>query len=169
MGKRLPVLVLGLGNPLRGDDGVGSRVVEKLIRRGVPPGVEILNGGAVGLGLLNLMEERERVIIVDAARMGRRPGEFIRFVPDDGFLASRFDSFSLHNTGLSEVLALANALDRTLPQVVIFGVQPAEVGWIEGLSPAVEAAVPALVDAVLSELGQSAQIAGVCPKEKTYA
>nr|HID13996.1 hydrogenase maturation protease [Anaerolineae bacterium] len=146
----MSVLVLGLGNPLRGDDGVGCRLAEELARRELPPGVQVLDGGAVGLGLLDLMEGWERVIIVDAAEMGRRPGGFVRFTPSDVRLASVSDRFSLHHAGLSEVLVLADALGRALPEMVIFGVQPAEVGWGEGLSPAVEAALPALADAVLS-------------------
>jgi len=144
-------LVIGLGNPLRGDDGVGCRVVEELARRELPPGVQVLDGGAGGLGLLSLMEGWERVVIVDAAEMGRRPGEFARFTPADVRLASASDRFSLHHAGLSEALALADALGRALPEMVIFGVQPASVGWGEGLSPAVEAALPALIAAVLEE------------------
>jgi len=148
----MSVLVLGLGNPLRGDDGVGPRLVEELIRRELPPDVEVLDGGAIGLGLLDLVEGRERVIIVDAAEMGRAPGEFVRFTPDDARFAPAPDSFSFHHAGLSETLALADALGRSLPDMVIFGVQPAEIGWGEGLSQAVEAALPVLIDAVLDEI-----------------
>jgi hydrogenase maturation protease len=146
------VLILGLGNPLRGDDGIGCRVVEELVRRGLPDGVEALDGGAAGLGLLDLMEGWERVVIVDAAEMGRGPGEFIRLTPADVQLASTSDRFSLHHAGLSEVLALADALGRALPEMVIFGVQPAVIGWREGLSPVVETVLPALTDAILEEI-----------------
>jgi hydrogenase maturation protease len=146
------VLILGLGNPLRGDDGAGCCLVEELARRELPPGVRVLDAGVGGLGLLDLMEGWERVIIVDATEMGRKPGEFVRFTPADARLAATSDRFSLHHAGLSEVLALAGALGRTLPEVVIFGIQPVEVGWREGLSPAVEAALPALTDAVLKEI-----------------
>ncbi|MBC8449055.1 MAG: hydrogenase maturation protease [Chloroflexi bacterium] len=148
------VLVLGLGNPLRGDDGVGCRLVEELAHRKLPTGVQVLDGGTAGLGLLDLMEGWERVTIVDAAEMGRRAGEFLRFTPADVRLASTPDHFSPHHIGLEEVLALADALGRALPEIVIFGVQPAEIGWREGLSPAVEAALPALADAVLEEINK---------------
>jgi len=154
----MSVLVLGLGNPLRGDDGVGCRVVEELTRRELPPGVQVLDGGAAGLGLLDLMEGWERVVVVDAADVGREAGEFVRFTPADFRLLSAPDRFSLHHAGLSEVLALADALGRALPGMVIFGVQPAEVGWREGLSPAVETVLTALADSVLEEIG------GICPK-----
>ncbi len=157
--SQFATLILGLGNPLRGDDGVGCRMVEELTRWELPPGVHVLDGGAGGLGLLDLMEGWKRVVIVDAAEMGQKPGEFVRFSPADVRLASASDRpsagsghrFSLHHAGLSEVLTLADALDRTLPEMVIFGVQPARVGWGEGLSPAVEAALPALIAAVLKE------------------
>lgn len=152
------ILVIGLGNPLRGDDGIGPRVVEELIRRGLPEGVTALDGGTGGLDLLQVLEGWERVVVIDAADVGRErgreilPGQFVRFTPDQAWLAQAADRFSLHYAGLSEVLALANALGRALPRMVIFGVQPAEVGWGEGLSPAVEAALPALTDAVLEEI-----------------
>jgi hydrogenase maturation protease len=151
-------LVLGLGNPLRGDDGVGPRVVEELTRRGLPEGVTALDGGTGGLDLLQMLEGWERVVVVDAADIGRErggkvpPGQFVRFAPDQALLGEAADPFSLHSAGLSEVLALANALGRTLPEIVIFGVQPAEVGWGEELSPAVEAVLPALADAVFNEV-----------------
>jgi len=150
-------LVLGLGNPLRGDDGIGPRIVEELVRRGLPEWVAALDAGNAGLDLLNVLEGWERVVIVDAAEMGREPGRFIRFMPDEARLTRAGDPFSLHDAGLGEALALAGALGRTLPELVIFGVQPAEIDWREGLSPAVESAVPALADAVIAELEQFAK------------
>jgi len=132
----MSVLVLGLGNSLRGDDGIGPRQV---------------------------LEDWKQVVVVDAADVGQEPGQFVRFTPDQARLAQAADRFSLHHAGLSEALALASAVGRALPEIVIFGVQPAEVGWGEGLSPAVETALPALADAVLKE------IAGICPKGEDYA
>jgi len=148
--KRLAII--GLGNPLRGDDGVGCRLVEELARGELPPDVRVLDGGTAGLGLLDLLEGWNRVIIVDAAEMGRRPGEFVRFTPAEVRLHASPDRFSLHHAGLSEALALAGALGQALPEMVIFGVQPVEIDWGEGLSPAVEAVLPALADAVVEEI-----------------
>jgi hydrogenase maturation protease len=150
-------LILGLGNPLRGDDGVGPRIVEDLTRRGLPEGVEALDGGTGGLDLLQVLEGWKRVVVVDAADVGRGPGEFIRFTPEEAHLVEVANPFSLHNAGLGEALALAKVLRQTLPEMVIFGVQPEQVGWGQGLSQAVEAALPALADAVLEEA------TGACP------
>jgi hydrogenase maturation protease len=145
------VLILGLGNPLRGDDGVGPRVIEELNRRKLPEGVKAQDGGTGGFDLLHVLEGWERAVIVDAADVGRAPGQFVRFTPKDARLIESADGFSLHNAGLAEALALAKAVGQPLPEMVIFGVQPERVGWGEGLSPAVEATLPALVDAVLDE------------------
>lgn len=148
-------LILGLGNPLRGDDGIGPRIIENLTHHGLPKGVAAIDGGTGGLDLLPILERWERVVIVDAADMGQRPGQFTRFTPDQVYLAMSDNRFSLHHAGLSEVLTLAHALERTLPEMVIFGVQPADVGWGEGLSPNVEAMLPELIDAILNELSDS--------------
>ena len=144
-------LILGLGNPLRGDDGLGPRVVTELNRRGLPDGVTALDGGIGGLDLLRYLEEWERVVIVDAADVGRAPGEYVRFTPREARLLTAGRGFSVHNAGLAEAIGLAEALGRSLPEIVVFGLQPERVNWQEGLSPAVEAALAALVDAVLEE------------------
>ncbi len=143
------LLILGLGNPLRGDDGIGPRVIEELNRRGLPEGVTALDGGIGGLDLLNVLEGWERVIIVDAADIGQEPGQFARFTPDQMRLAGSTDALSLHHAGLAEALALAQALGQPLPEITILGVQPATTEWGEGLSPVMEAVLPTVVEAVL--------------------
>jgi hydrogenase maturation protease len=145
------VLVIGLGNPLRGDDGVGPCIIEELTRHGLPKEVTALDAGAGGLDLLRMLEGWKQAIIVDAADIGKEPGQFICFTPDEAHFVGTEGTFSLHDAGMAEALALADALGQPLPEMVIFGVQPARVDWGEGLSPAMEAALPVLVDAVLDE------------------
>ncbi|MGD8243933.1 MAG: hydrogenase maturation protease [Anaerolineae bacterium] len=145
-------LILGLGNPLRGDDGIGPSVVKELAHRNLPEEVTLIDGGTGGLDLLRLLERWKRVVIVDAADVGRDPGECVRFTPEEVRLVGASAPLSLHHAGLSEVLTLAEALDLHLPEMVIFGVQPAEIGWKEGLSPAVAATLSTLADAVLQEI-----------------
>jgi hydrogenase maturation protease len=147
-----PVLILGLGNPLQADDGVGCRVIEALEERELPPGVEVMDAGTPGVGLINLLEGRQRAIIVDAAEMGRQPGEVMRFRPEDVTLTGSTDRFSLHRTAVADALALAHALNLALPEIVFFGVQPGYVGWRDVLSPEVAAAVPGLIDAILEQV-----------------
>jgi hydrogenase maturation protease len=148
----LPTLVIGLGNCQRGDDGVGVCVAKALATQVLPAGVEVVDGGTQGLGLVNLMEGRRRVIVVDAADMGRAPGQFLRCTLDEANLLSKDRPLSLHEAGLCEALLLAHALNLLPDEVVILGVQPASVEWDRDLSPEVRAALPALVAAVVAEV-----------------
>lgn len=147
-----PTLILGLGNLLQGDDGVGCRVAQELERRTLRDDVEVIDAGTPGIGLLNLFEGRERVIIIDAAEMGLPPGTFRRFGPQDVLLTGSNQRFSLHRTGVIDSLMLARELSIKLPQIVFFGVQPAIVDWNDALSPQVQAAVPQVIEEILNEL-----------------
>jgi hydrogenase maturation protease len=151
---RKPILILGLGNPLRGDDGVGCQVAEVLARQTLPPDVEVMDGGTPGVGLLHILEGRRRVILVDAAEMGRAPGSVARFRPGETRLGESAEGFSLHHSGVAEALALAEALRLDLPELLVFGVQPAHVGWDQALSRPVQAAVANVVEAVTQEAGR---------------
>jgi len=147
-------LVLGLGNPFRGDDGVGAAVVAMLQKRHLPGGVTVEDAGTPGLELLLLWQGYQRVLIVDAAEMGMQPGLWRRFLLEEADLP--FDDVSLqgtlHGVGLAESLALAKALEILPPVMVIYGVQPASIGWSATLSKPVLAAVPALCDAISNEV-----------------
>ena len=153
-GGRVPLatLVIGLGNPLRGDDGVGVRAIEMLATQPLPPDVEVIDGGTLGLGIVNLLEGRQRVIVLDAADVGRTPGQLVRFSLDEAELMGGDHHISVHTAGLREALLLAEALEMLPAEVIIFGVQPANLEWDNSLSPEVEAALPNLVAAVLTEI-----------------
>jgi hydrogenase maturation protease len=145
-------VVIGLGNPLRGDDGIGVRVAQALGERPLPHGVEVVDGGTQGLGLVTLLEGRQRAILVDAARVGREPGQFVRFTLDEANLLGDDPSMAIHEAGLRDVLILAEALKVLPEQVIIFGVEPASIEWDSTLSAQVEATLPGLVQAVLEEI-----------------
>ncbi len=145
-------LILGLGNPLRGDDGVGVYVVQELETRALSEGVELVDGGTQGLGIIPLLEGRQRVILVDAADVGRSPGEFVRFGLDEGRLLGEDRHLAIHYAGLRDALLLAQALKMLPPEVIIYGVQPVSTQWDSALSPQVEAILPKLVEAVLAEV-----------------
>ena len=150
--SRPPTLIIGLGNLLRGDDGVGVRLAQILARQTVPDGVEVVDGGTQGLGLVPLLEGRQQVILVDAAEVGKTPGQFVRFTLDEAALRGSDQHLSVHAAGLREALLLAQALKLLPGEVVIFGMQPANLDWETTLSPEVEAALPDLLSAVLAEI-----------------
>ncbi len=145
-------LVLGLGNPLLGDEGIGVRVVEELSGLELPDGVEVAEGGTAGVGLIGLMEGYQRVIVVDAADMGQPPGRVVRFTPSEAQFKMAETRLSLHQIGLGEALALAEALEVAPAEVVIIGVQPGRIAGRVGLSPEVERAIPQISKMVLASL-----------------
>lgn len=147
-----PTLVLGLGNPLMGDDGLGQAVLEGL--RGLqwaPGAVLLVDGGTWGMNLLPEIEDAGRLLLVDSIDQGRAPGTLIRLERHE---LPRFFSLKLspHQVDLREVLALAE-LRGTLPvETVAIGVQPESVELRIGLSATVEARVPQVVDAAVRQL-----------------
>jgi hydrogenase maturation protease len=157
--------VLGLGNAFRGDDGVGPAVVQELDGSAPwPGGVDLLDGGTPGLETALLLEGYGRAIIVDAAELGRRPGEWSRLElggegePQGGPPGAT----SLHEAGLAEALVLGSTLKILPERLTIYGVQPLECGWSPGLSEPVRAAVAEVCRAIRDDLGSAVAAEGAC-------
>ena len=145
-------LILGLGNALRADDGVGPAVIDWLDQQALPPDVEAIDGGTAGLDIVPTLMGHEQAIIVDAANVGRAPGEWVRFTPDVARLEDNATALSLHSAGLAEALALGAALN-VLPQtIIIYGVQPQSLEWSPQMSDEVGAAVIEVGQAILREV-----------------
>jgi hydrogenase maturation protease len=145
-------LVLGLGNILLGDEGVGVRAVERLLSLyDFPPGTRVLDGGTLGLDLLPYVEDTDRLLLIDAVQAGLEPGSLVRLEGEKvpAFLAVKV---SPHQMGLPDLLAAARLQDRYPEKVVLWGVQPGEMRTSLDLSPPVAARMDALLDRVLAEL-----------------
>jgi hydrogenase maturation protease len=152
-----PVLVLGIGNVLMGDDAVGSRVVEAL-RAGaadgsldVPTDVALVDGGSLGIELLPELAEARAAVLVDAALVGDAPGT-IAVWRVDGPAGAADVADALGSPGLADLLATARLVDALPASLSIVGIQPAALAAHHGLSAAVEAALPAAVEATLGEV-----------------
>jgi hydrogenase maturation protease len=138
-------LVIGVGNTLRGDDGVGVRVAQELAGGPLPEGVAVIDGGTGGLDLLFELEQAERVILIDAAEMGCEPGE-VRVFPGEHVADAPGVRFSsTHGFGVAEVLALARSLGLEV-EVTVVGIQPVEVTYRDGLSETLASRVPEYVE-----------------------
>lgn len=151
--RRAPVLVLGLGNPYWGDDGVGQAALEALSCRSLPPGVEIRDGGTGGLLLLDVIADREHLLVIDAGDFGEAPGTVRDFSPEEAGLCRADRPLSFHQAGLAEVLEIARKLGMAPRNVHLWVVQPGRLGPGCGLSAPVQAALPGLVDSVCRALG----------------
>jgi hydrogenase maturation protease len=151
MSERTPLLVLGLGNVLLEDDGVGGAAVSLLLDRyRAPAGVEVLDGGTLGLSLLPYLESAAAAILVDAVGADAAPGSIVRLDGDDvaPAVATRL---SPHQVGVSDLLDGARWLERYPPRVVLLGLVPASMNLAVGLSPRVRASLPDLVERVVDE------------------
>ncbi|RME36805.1 MAG: HyaD/HybD family hydrogenase maturation endopeptidase [Thermoflexia bacterium] len=148
----MKTLVLGVGNILLSDDGVGVHVV-RLLREQYrfPQEVEILDGGTLGLDLLPYVEDTDRLLIVDAVQMDEPPGTVAR-LEGDRVPAMLGLKYSPHQVGLSDLLAAARLRGRYPPEVVLWGIQPASLEVGLDLSPTVAAQVEVLLANVLAEL-----------------
>lgn len=145
-------LVLGIGNILLRDEGVGVHVVQTLRGRHLPEGVEIVDGGTAGPALIDFIADRPRVIVIDAVRANGKPGTVLRLTDAD-LAGSAAAAVSLHEVGLLEAILMARQLGCPPREIVIFGVIPKDMGPGLDLTPEVAAVVPKVADLVLAELG----------------
>jgi hydrogenase maturation protease len=146
------ILVLGLGNILLQDEGLGVRVAERLAARyRLPPDVQVMDGGVMGLDLLPHLEGVSHLLITDAVQGGQPPGSLVR-LEGEAIPAALSLKMSMHQVGLQELLALAG-FQGTLPErVVLWGLEPASLEWGLELSAPIAAQIDALVDAAVGEL-----------------
>ena len=145
------IAVLGLGNLMRADDGVGIHAIRKLIdNRLVPPGVEVIDGGTLGLDLLPRVEEFTHLLAIDAIDFGAPPGALSRLANLD--LLTLPVGKSAHLLGFSDLLCALRLLGRKPCEVVLLGVQPQSIDWGVTLTPIVAAALDDLLEAALSLL-----------------
>ncbi|HEY3373501.1 MAG TPA: HyaD/HybD family hydrogenase maturation endopeptidase [Candidatus Aquicultor sp.] len=148
------ILVLGVGNLILSDEGVGVHLVRRLQSENLPANVEIEDGGTQGLELLDYMDDVAKLIIVDCIKAGSEPGSIFRFEPDKVDVIPREYKISFHDLGIYDFIRLAEALDK-LPPTMIFGIEPERIDWGEELSPAVEAKMDKLKEFVLKEINDS--------------
>jgi hydrogenase maturation protease len=144
-------IVVGVGNTILSDDGVGvhaARLLQNDPR--TPAGVTILDGGTLGLELLPYVSDASRVLFLDAVNSGGAPGAPTRMTASE--LLGTSTGWSVHQLGVADLIA-ALALASAGPQdIVVLGVQPANTDWGTSLSPGVEASLTWLVDAALAQL-----------------
>jgi hydrogenase maturation protease len=141
-------LILGMGNLLLCDEGVGVHVAHALAQRKLPPGVVVVEAGTAFLDVLPDIERADRILLIDAMEGGGAPGTVYR-VPFDqcrhpDMLAS------LHGFDLSRVLYMAGR--NRAPEVTVFGIEPARIEWGTALSPAIQRVLPTVEEAILNEL-----------------
>jgi len=143
--------VVGIGNVLLMDEGIGCHVAHAL--ESVPvPDAEVIDGGTCP-DVSQLVADADKVVIVDAVRGGGLPGQIYRFRPEDIEMEEK-RVLSLHDVGLIDSLKLTQ-LRHNVGETVIIGVEPRELGWGLELSPELQEKMPQIIDVVLDELNNT--------------
>jgi hydrogenase maturation protease len=148
----MAILVLGIGNSLMNDDALGVTAIEELQSRYTfPAGVTVVDGGTLGLDLLPMLEGVKKLLIIDAIDMGAAPGALFRLQGEE--VPRAFASkLSVHQMGVQDLLAVAELQGHVPEELVVWGVQPGSIEMEMRLTPAVAAAMIALLDGVVGEL-----------------
>ncbi|MGB2807133.1 MAG: HyaD/HybD family hydrogenase maturation endopeptidase [Sedimentisphaerales bacterium] len=149
--NRRPILILGIGNILLRDEGVGVRVIEQMQKIPLPDDVELVDGGTAGADLLDVLAERKKVIVIDAVQADCEPGIVLRFSADD-LTRPNGNGMSLHELGLGEALTMTKQLGCEPKEVVVFGIKPMDISCGLELSEEISSSVLKVVDLVLAEI-----------------
>ena len=147
-----PVLVLGLGNILMQDEGIGVRVIEQLHKDfEFPEQVEVLDGGTAGMALYEHVVDREHLIVIDAVKTGRPPGTVVT-LQDEEVPAFLQNKVSPHQLALSDILATLTIAGEKVPNVMVMGVEPLSLQVGLEMSEVVAGKIKLLVKRVVEHL-----------------
>lgn len=146
------ILLLGVGNLLLKDEGLGVHAVRRLMEMDLPPHVEVMDGGTGGFDLLDAIEGRQKVVMIDAIKAGKEPGTLYRFAAEDMENQAKC-RLSLHDIDVGDLLQLMDVLDVRKPEILVIGVEPKDMDSASlELSPEIEARLPRLIEVVLKEI-----------------
>lgn len=148
MGK---ILVVGIGNLLLMDEGIGVHVVRRLEEAGLPLGVEAIDGGTNSYDLVDIFCQADDLIIVDALKGGHAPGTIYRAPLEELGLKPEENGVSLHQMHFIEAMNMVNLMGYH-PRAVVFGIEPHTIDWGLDLSPQVEEKMPRVLELVREEI-----------------
>jgi hydrogenase maturation protease len=146
------VVVIGVGNLLLEDEGIGIHTVRALEEMNLNQDVKIIDGGTAP-DLIAYTEARDKLIIIDAAKAGGEPGTIYRFQPQD-LAADSEITLSVHELDVEQNLRLMALTGNKPSEIVIIGVEPKRMDWGTELSPELQPVIPEIVKVVLREIGR---------------
>lgn len=144
------VKIIALGNRLRGDDGIGPIVIEELKKKNLKNEITLLDAGSDAFAVLEHLMEEDPAIIIDCARMGKQPGEFVSMSIDSDKLRIAEKSISLHGFSLAEVIQLAQNTGD-IAQGRIIGIEPEAIEFNTGLSLVLQNKLNKITNFVIEE------------------
>ncbi len=146
------IVVLGIGNTILSDEGLGVKALELLRKRYDFPGnVELIDGGTIGIDLLYFIEDADRLLVLDAVLGNGKPGSFHKFVGNEVKAYFR-NKVSMHEIGFQEVLGLLELKGTNNKEIVVMGLEPKTIDLGTELSPEVLSGMEVLLEEALRQL-----------------
>ena len=146
-------IVLGLGNPLMADEGIGTVLVEKLnARSGEFDNIEFIDAGTGGMQILHLISGKKKAVVIDCAFMGETPGTMVRFSYEDARTVKKLAHLSLHEVDIMKVIELSKQLGECPDEVVFFGIEPVMVEDGMELSESLQSKIECYIEEIANEL-----------------
>lgn len=162
MSDQKKTVVLGLGNPIMSDEGIGPAIVQRFMdRAGDYAHTTFVDVGTGGFSLLYHLEGMDRVVFVDCAKMGEEPGTLRRFTCDEVQTVKRLAHFSLHEGDLLTLIEKAKQLGQCPEEIVIFGIEPVLIDFGLGLTDTLSGRIDDYVARIDEELKNSKQQSSV--------
>lgn len=147
------IVVLGLGNPLMRDEGIGTKLIEQLSGyREKYPNVEFIDAGTGGMSVLHLISGKDKAILIDCAKMDCPPATIKRFEPNDVQSVKKLSHRSLHEIDILKVIDMAESMGQRPPSVVFFGIEPELIELGDHLSDSLLNNMNRYVKTILDEL-----------------
>ncbi|MDR4506974.1 MAG: HyaD/HybD family hydrogenase maturation endopeptidase [Candidatus Brocadiaceae bacterium] len=154
MSEKNTTIIIGIGNLLLMDEGIGVHVAHELEKHRLPQDVRIIDGGTGGLKLLDLLYGANTVIFIDAVENGKAPGTITTFKLNEVCSVLQDRRYSLHETHLRDVIHMAAILDNP-PEIKIIGIQPKTVKYEMELSQELRNAMPDIINHVFKEIQET--------------
>jgi len=144
------VAIIGIGNILRKDDGIGVHVINELEKEGLTSTIQLVDGGTSTLDMLGYFLDYERIIVVDCLKAGYEPGTIYKIKAED-IKNYKKESLSIHDVQILDVVKMANMMER-FPSVVIFGIEPKEIEFDLEMSDVMKSKIPEVIKLIKKEL-----------------
>ena len=152
MGSGPRLLVIGIGNRFRRDDGAGPVIADRLSEHGI----ETVELGGDGTELMQAWENGDHVILIDAALSGAAPGTIHHFDPISTEVPTGLFHYSSHQFSVAEAIEMARVLGRLPPRMVVYGIEGKDFSYGEEFSPEVAQALDSVTQAILGEIENAA-------------
>lgn len=157
MSANKKTLIIGIGNMLMKDEGIGIHAIHLLIDKNLDEtaDIEIVDGGTLGIGLLEYMKDKSKIIIIDAIDLKEAPGSIFRFNFNDINGYFQHPKFSMHQIDILDTINILHTLYNHFPEIIVIGMQPFDVSLGMQLSEQAQNRLNELLNLVIKEIHHS--------------